>query len=103
MESPPYMHDARFFTIREVLEHYNGGFRHGLPNDAPKDISIDPLINKRVPDPLVPGSRWMTSEELDTLEIFLNTLTDWEFLGNPDLSDPFLTSAPVANSKPRGR
>lgn len=45
----------------------------------------------------------MTSEELDTLEIFLNTLTDWEFLGNPDLSDPFGTSAPVAKSTPPAR
>ncbi|MCI0452609.1 MAG: cytochrome-c peroxidase [Candidatus Latescibacteria bacterium] len=89
MESPPYMHDGRFFTIRDVLNHYNHGFHDG-PN-------VDPLIRKRLLRPA------MTSAELDTLEAFLETLTDWDFLTNPDLSDPFATTAPVAKSKPSGR
>jgi cytochrome c peroxidase len=89
MESPPYMHDGRFMTIRQVLEHYNHGFS--------QPGNLDPLIDKRNQFPP------MSAADLDTLEFFLHTLTDWEFLGNPDLSDPFATSAPVANSKPRAR
>jgi cytochrome c peroxidase len=87
MESYPYMHDGRFMTIRQVLEHYNHGF-YQVPN-------LDQKLAKRIPVPP------MSSADLDTLEFFLHTLTDWEFLGDPDLSDPFATSAPVANSKPR--
>jgi hypothetical protein len=70
-----------------VLEHYNHGF-YQVPN-------LDQKLAKRIPVPP------MSSADLDTLEFFLHTLTDWEFLGDPDLSDPFATSAPVANSKPR--
>jgi cytochrome c peroxidase len=97
MESPPYMHDGRFITIREVLDHYNRGFRHGQPDTAPLDPQVDPLINKRI---LFPP---MTSAELDTLEAFLETLTDWDFLANPDLSDPFAATAPVAKHKGSAR
>jgi cytochrome c peroxidase len=89
MESYPYMHDGRFFTIREVLEHYNHGF-HQVAN-------LDPKLAKRIPVPP------MSAADLDTLEFFLHTLTDWEFLADTTLSDPFSTSAPVANSKPRAR
>ncbi len=90
LESPPYMHDGRFMTIREVLDHYNRGFRHGMPDSLPRDPQVDFLINKRLNFPP------MTSAELDTLEIFLETLTDWDFLTNPDLSNPFLSTTPVA-------
>ena len=48
------------------------------------------MINKRIPRAL--GADWMTSAELDTLEAFLETLTDWDFLTNSDLSNPFLTT-----------
>lgn len=75
MESPPYMHDGRFMTIREVLRHYNHGF-YQAPN-------LDPKIVKR--NSVTP----MSEADLDTLEFFLNTLTDWDFLTNPALSDPF--------------
>ncbi|HXV15047.1 MAG TPA: cytochrome c peroxidase [Candidatus Krumholzibacteria bacterium] len=91
MESSPYMHDGRFMTIREVLDHYNRGFRHGKPDTDPVDPQVDALINKRIQFPP------MSSAELDTLEAFLETLTDWEFITNPDLSNPFETAAPVAN------
>jgi len=97
MESSPYMHDARFTSIREVLDHYNRGFRHGKPDSLPADPQVDALINKRL---LFPP---MTSAELDTLEAFLETLTDWDFLTNPDLSNPFESGSAVAKRKPSAR
>ena len=93
MESPPYMHDGRFMTIRQVLDHYNRGFRHGMPDSLPQDPQVDALINKRLQFPP------MTSAELDTLEAFLETLTDYDFLTNPNLSNPFVNAAPVANQR----
>ena len=71
----PYMHDGRFFTLQEVLNHYNMGFHDG-PN-------VDPLIGARSTRPP------LTQGEIDTLIIFLDTLTDPDFLTNPDLSNPF--------------
>jgi len=74
MESSPYMHDGRFASIYDVVNHYNMGF-----HDGP---DVDPLIRVRV------TRRPMRVGEIDTLITFLETLTDPTFLTNPDLSDP---------------
>jgi cytochrome c peroxidase len=85
--SSPYMHDGRFSTLEEVLAHYNMGFHDG--------DDVDPLIRARLTRaPMRPG-------EIDTLIIFLSTLTDPDFLLNPDLSSPF--PPPVATQDPTGR
>ena len=79
-----FMHDSRFSDMRQVIDHYNLGFHD---NDF-----VDPLIRARIPDPRLPPSqrrRPMRGGEIDTLIIFLNTLTDPEFLTNPDLSNPY--------------
>lgn len=72
MVSAPYMHDGRFATIKDVLQHYNGGFHDQL--------GVDPLIRAR-------GT--LREGQLDTLIIFLETFTDSTFINNPDLSNPF--------------
>jgi cytochrome c peroxidase len=61
----PYMHDGRFQTLGEVLQHYNAG---GGPH-ANKDPRIRPLG-------LTPG-------ELADLAAFLESLTDLSFLESP--------------------
>ena len=67
----PYMHDGRFASLGEVLDHYsNGGTRH--PN---KDVRIQPLH--------------FTRSEKAALLAFLATLTDPTFLADPKFSDPF--------------
>jgi cytochrome c peroxidase len=67
----PYMHDGRFATLDEVLEHYSsGGKKH--PN---KDVRIQPLH--------------LTNSEKAALIAFLKTLTDQKFLEDPKFSDPF--------------
>jgi cytochrome c peroxidase len=79
-ESAPYMHDGRFFTLEEVLAHYNLGF-HDSPN-------LDTFMELRTTRPP------LTQQEIDDLIAFLHTLTDPDFLFNPDLDNPF----PAANA-----
>lgn len=67
----PYMHDGRFETLEEVLDHYSsGGFC--APN-------LDPNIQ---PFP-------MSIEERDAIITFLHSLTDTVFMNNPAHQNPF--------------
>jgi cytochrome c peroxidase len=75
MASAPYMHDGRFNTIDEVLDHYNLGF-----HDSPL---VDPLIRTRLSRPS------MTGDQIQALKAFLGTFTDSTFLNNPALSNPY--------------
>ena len=67
--SPPYMHDGRFQTLSQVIQHYASGV-----NDNPQ---LDPLLkqNGQVGIPL-------TQTEQRDLLAFLLSLTDYEFLNN---------------------
>jgi cytochrome c peroxidase len=65
------MHDGRFETLEEVLEHYNSG---GFPTD-----NRHPLLR-----PLN-----LTSKQKQDIIAFLHTLTDTTFLQNPLFSNPF--------------
>ncbi len=69
--SAPYMHDGRFETLEDVLDHYSsGGF-----NSA----NIDPNI----------AAFDLTEEDKQALISFLNTLTDHAFMNNPAHQSPF--------------
>lgn len=74
----PYMHDGRFETLRDVLDHYNGKVQPHVNLD-------DKLIANGIPQRLN-----LSSLELDALEAFLNTLTDTELTTNPKFANPFL-------------
>lgn len=67
----PYMHDGRFETLEEVLDHYASA-GHGSP-------SRDPLMNDIA----------LTDEQKADIIAFLHTLTDTTFLKNPDFNSPF--------------
>jgi cytochrome c peroxidase len=67
----PYMHDGRFATLDEVLEHYSSGGK----NHPNRDIRVQPLH--------------LTASEKAALLAFLKTLTDRAFLTDPRFSDPF--------------
>ncbi len=75
----PYMHDGRFETLAEVLDHYNTGIENH-PN-------LDPVLrgpdNQPVQLNLDPG-------QLAAIEAFLGTLTDDALLTDPKFSDPFV-------------
>ncbi len=62
----PYMHDGSIATLPEVVEHYNNG---GAANPN-KDPRIKPLT--------------LTSQEKSDLLEFLYSLTDNDFITNPD-------------------
>lgn len=75
-----FMHDGRFSTLREVVEHYDSGVQ---PNRA-----LDGLLRGRIKS--ARAYRDMTPAEIDALVAFLETLTDEALLTDPRFSDPFL-------------
>jgi len=70
----PYMHDGRFETLQEVIEHYNSG---GHPS-----ATVDPLMKFQG------VGLGLSEQDIDDLVAFLETLTDDEFVNNPDFQDP---------------
>ncbi len=69
----PYMHDGRFQTLEEVVDHYSENVQFS--------IFLDPLIR--------PNGFQLTDQEKEDLVAFMHTLTDDEFLTNPDFGDPW--------------
>lgn len=69
----PYMHDGRFQTLEQVLDHYNSG---GVGS-----ASVDPLIR-------VGRGLGLSQQDKQDLIAFLHTLTDSTFLANPDFAPP---------------
>lgn len=69
--SAPYMHDGRFQTLEEVLDHYAAG-GHGVENE---NVNIRPFD--------------LSAEEKRALIAFLHTLTDTSFVQNPAFGSPF--------------
>lgn len=72
MVSAPYMHDGRFTTIEEVLNHYSDGVKI-----SPSTDSL--VIKKPLDRPGIP----LTVQEKKQIIAFLKTLTDEKFLNNP--------------------
>ena len=73
--SAPYMHDGRFATLDEVIEHYSSGVQ--------QSSTIDPLIEYAFQ-----GGVQLNASEKQLLKKFLETLTDYNFINNPDFQDP---------------
>jgi cytochrome c peroxidase len=74
----PYMHDGRFRTLEQVIEHYNNGIKnHPALAAELKDAEGNPLrLN-------------FTAEEKAALAAFLKTLTDHSVATNEKWSNPF--------------
>lgn len=70
----PYMHDGRFETLQQVIDHYNSG---GHPS-----TTIDPNMK------YTQGGLSLTPEKKAQLIAFLHTLTDQDFLTDDRFSDP---------------
>lgn len=73
----PYMHDGRFATLDDVLEHYRSGVM-AAPSLAPE--LKQPNGQLGIP---------ITKEEKEKIILFLNTLTDQDFVQNKAFSNPF--------------
>lgn len=67
----PYMHDGRFFTIDQVLEHYNSGVK-AHPN-------LDSTLQSGIP---------LSATDKTNLKRFFETLTDYELMGNKVIAEP---------------
>ena len=83
---PPYMHDGRFVSLREVIEHYDAEV-------APHPFLDMNLLDRRLVvtgGPVRPLRLDLTEQEIAALVAFLETLTDPAFLTDHRFSDPFL-------------
>jgi len=70
----PYMHDGRFNTLDEVINHYSDGLQNSP--------TIDPLMKK-----VAQGGVQITAQEKADLKAFLLTLSDYEFINNPSFQN----------------
>jgi cytochrome c peroxidase len=79
----PYMHDGRFNTIKEVLEHYNRAVLSNYSNSLPSDSHNLPSDLHNLPSDLPRTGRVLTTAELQDLEAFLKHLNDSTFVQTP--------------------
>jgi cytochrome c peroxidase len=80
----PYMHDGRFATLEEVVEHYNSGIK-----DHP---DLDWSLREETADFNKVKAKKMnlSSGDKKALIAFLRTLTDQSFLLDKRFSNPFV-------------
>lgn len=72
----PYMHDGRFRTLEEVVEHYNSG--------VVLSATVDPAIASTHSTGLM-----LSAQDKKDLVAFLKTLTDYTMINDPRYSSPF--------------
>ena len=77
----PYMHDGRFATLEEVIDHYSD---HIEPS-----ATLSPTLKDSAN---VPTRLRLTRKEKSDLLAFLHTLTDTAFITDPRFSDPFVST-----------
>jgi cytochrome c peroxidase len=75
-KTAPYMHDGRFSNLTQVVDHY---LFDAIPTPYPNP-NLNLIINKK---------QLYTPYHRDALVAFLKTLTDNEFINNPDIQNPF--------------
>lgn len=78
----PYMHDGRFETLEEVVEHYNSGIQPH-PN-------LDGRLTVEYEDGGTPLEMNLSEYEKEALVAFLKTLTDHTIAEDQRFSDPFV-------------
>ena len=74
--TPPYMHDGRFKTLEEVVDHYDHGIK--------VSTTLDPALNSTI----TTGLRLTAQDKID-LVAFLKTLTDEDLISDKRYSSPF--------------
>lgn len=72
----PYMHDGRFKTIDEVLDHYQSGVKISATTDA--------ILLKNASQPGIA----MSANERKAIIAFLGSLSDHELINNQEISNP---------------
>lgn len=77
----PYMHDGRFATLAEVIDHYSEGIQ-----DHP---NLDVRLRDRFDTQAGPIRLNFSDEEKAALVAFLHTVTDHKFTQDERFADPF--------------
>ncbi|MES2381061.1 MAG: cytochrome c peroxidase [Bacteroidota bacterium] len=77
----PYMHDGRFATLNDVLNHYSEGIKNH------KDLSWE--LSEITNNVQMPKRFNYTKEDKEALVAFLKTLTDYKMISDPKFSNPF--------------
>ena len=72
----PYMHDGRFTTLEQVVEHYN--------SEILASATLDPALEQTREKGL-----FLTAQDKTDLIAFLKTLTDKDLTTNSEYSTPF--------------
>jgi len=72
----PYMHDGRFSSLAEVIEHYNSQIK-----ESP---TLDPALDQTREKGL-----FLSVQDKIDLIAFLKTLTDKDLMTNPEYATPF--------------
>lgn len=76
----PYMHDGRFQTLEQVLDHYS---EHIISSP-----SLSPVL-RNTSNALGGNSLQLSNSEKKDIIAFLHLLTDSTFISNPQFSNPF--------------
>jgi cytochrome c peroxidase len=94
----PYMHDGRFNTLEEVVEHYNSGIKANrnlsprLYQNSVSDLDLF-LIEQQNQVPstvtITPVKLGLNVDEKAALVAFLKTLTDEQLIRDIKFSNPF--------------
>jgi cytochrome c peroxidase len=71
----PYMHDGRFKTLDEVIDHYNL---------VKSSSTLDASFQQQIPN----GGLKLSSTDKKSLVAFLKTLTDTKLTTNPEYTNP---------------
>lgn len=74
----PYMHDGRFATLEQVLDHYS----HGIANHPNLDLRLKDTNG-------APLKMSITPQKKTAIVAFLNTMTDFNMISDKALSNPF--------------
>jgi cytochrome c peroxidase len=75
--SKAFMHDGRFATLDEVVEHYNSG------------VKLGPALDNRLSPNGVPLRLNLSEADKAALVAFMQTLTDNVLIADTKFSDPF--------------
>lgn len=75
MLTAPYMHDGRFKTIDEVMDHYISGGHYAT--------NVDPIMNQ------LRAQKKISKIQRNQVIAFLKTLTDTALINNPAYKNPF--------------
>jgi cytochrome c peroxidase len=84
----PYMHDGRFATLEQVLDHYNEGIKPSSTLSPLISEANNVVLNDKSPGQQQP-SLSLNPVEKKAIIAFLKTLTDKQFIQSDKFSNPF--------------